>query len=309
MRQLGEIHKVKARDIWPDEESDFTPWLHDNLPELSEKIGLQLDPVGREVTVGRFSADLVANDRISGRQVIIENQYGESNHDHLGKVLTYAADQDAGVMIWIAEEFCEEHLQALDWLNQRTVGGLAFFAIQVEVFQIDGSAPAPHFQVVVKPRGWRGAEAPLSDRERMYQTFFSLLLEELKRDPPGFTTAVKPGGANSFSIPAGKKGLYWQAWFSKGQGFAVLLLIDTLDEDKNKAIYDTLYAQRESIEQKLEGLDVKWERRDDVQYSLVAVYRSGAIDDGPEELAALRDWAVATMIRFRDAFSDSISQL
>ena len=74
--------------------------------------------------MGSFSADILCR-RLDGGSdeeswVVIENQYGRTNHDHLGKLLTYAAGLKARTVVWIAEEFRDEHRAALDLLNAST---------------------------------------------------------------------------------------------------------------------------------------------------------------------------------------------
>jgi hypothetical protein len=116
---LGQIKKVSIRDVWKHEEKDFTPWLATevNISELAEELGLELQVEGTEVAVGPFWADVLAKDA-SGNLVLIENQFGKTDHDHLGKVLTYAATLGAAAVIWIAEQFTDEHRKAIEWLNE-----------------------------------------------------------------------------------------------------------------------------------------------------------------------------------------------
>ncbi|WP_049757146.1 hypothetical protein [Ammonifex degensii] len=114
MKQLGRLEKIDPREVWPNEAWDFTPWLRDNIQELSEALGLDLEIVETEDVVGDFWVDMVGKDVGSGRPVVIENQLGPTDHDHLGKLLTYAAGKDAGVVIWVATDFRDEHRQALE---------------------------------------------------------------------------------------------------------------------------------------------------------------------------------------------------
>ena len=117
--ELGTIQQVDLREMWPHEAIDFTPWLADNVSSLGEALGMELEVRGQEERVGNYFLDMLADDLGSNRTVIIENQLEPTDHDHLGKLLTYASGYDAGVVVWLAREFREEHRQALDWLNQR----------------------------------------------------------------------------------------------------------------------------------------------------------------------------------------------
>jgi hypothetical protein len=77
-------------------------WLRQMIPPRA-LLELELDRV--EVAVGFYSADIVATDASSNRKVVIENQLEKTNHDHLGKVLTYASGLEARILIWIAKKF------------------------------------------------------------------------------------------------------------------------------------------------------------------------------------------------------------
>ncbi len=118
MKDFGEIKLVDIRDIWPNEATDFTPWLVDNIDRLGQALGMEIEVQEREADVGDFSLDIMAKDLGTGRTVVIENQLTETDHDHLGKLLTYAGGFDAGVLVWIAKKLRDEHRKALEWLNK-----------------------------------------------------------------------------------------------------------------------------------------------------------------------------------------------
>lgn len=150
---LGRLEGVTLRDYWQDEARDFTNWLaeEENLGLLSDTLGMELELEGVEVPVGPYKADIVVRDLSSDSRVIIENQLEKTNHDHLGKMLTYASGLDATIMVWIAKEFSEEHRRAFDFINEHSSPNLQCYGIEIELWKIGNSAPAPQFKIVSRP--------------------------------------------------------------------------------------------------------------------------------------------------------------
>lgn len=157
MKMLGKIEKIEdLRTIWPHEARDFSKWLaeDENLALLSETIGIDIVLEERESSVGGFSVDLFATEEGTNRKIIIENQLEDTNHDHLGKIITYASGKGAEVVVWIVKRARDEHKQAIEWLNQHTDENVGFFLIEIELWKINDSIPAPKFNIVEKPNAW-----------------------------------------------------------------------------------------------------------------------------------------------------------
>ena len=148
----GQLANIAVRKLWPNEAADFTPWLarDENMSKLGDALGLELETDRVEVAVGPYSADILARDS-AGDYVVIENQLNKTDHDHLGKSITYASVLGARAVIWVAPFFTDEHRKALDWLNDNTTDELAFYGVQVELWSIDGSKPAVRFNAVSRP--------------------------------------------------------------------------------------------------------------------------------------------------------------
>lgn len=124
---------------------------------LGEEIGVEIKPIKTEANVGTFKVDILAEEGSTGRRIIIENQLEDTNHDHLGKIITYASGYDAEIIIWVVRDVREEHQRAIEWLNEHTDEKTGFFLIKVELWQIEGSNPAPKFEVMVSPNEWAKA--------------------------------------------------------------------------------------------------------------------------------------------------------
>ena len=310
---LGRIEKADLREAWPHEAADFTPWLAHHVSELGAALGLELELESEEAPVGQFSLDLLARDTGTNRAVIIENQLEQTDHDHLGKLLTYAGGYGADVIVWIAKEFRDEHRQALDWLNQRTDEDTEFFGVVVEVWKIDGSRPAPHFNIVAAPNEWRREavrsvrDAKASDKNLRYRAFFQELMDALRER--GFTNARKAQLQSWYSFSAGhSQRVQYGANFAQGKRAKIEVYIDNTDREWNKTLFDQLLERKESIESDLSE-SLEWKRLDDRRASRIAVVRPGSIDDDPETLKEIEDWMIDKLLDFKRVFGPRLDEL
>lgn len=206
-------HPAKASSPdqgWTHEASDFSLWLSENLDALGSELGLALELVKKEHPVGKYWLDLLLRDGDS-RTVIVENQFGQTDHDHLGKVLTYCAGTGAQVVIWISERLNEEHRAALEWLNENTVSGVAFFGVEVALAKIGDSKPAPFFRVVVRPNEWSKAKQPSSSpADWSFHTYRSVLGVANEK------VVVGEALVELLETLVAEEGLPWQPVFRKG---------------------------------------------------------------------------------------------
>ena len=184
--KLGKIKRITdIRSVWHHEEKDFSKWLaqDENLKQLSDAIGIDIVLEERESSVGNFSVDLYALEEGTERRIIIENQLEDTNHDHLGKLITYASGKGAEVIIWVVKRARDEHRQAIEWLNQNTGVNIGFFLVEIELWQIDDSAIAPKFNVVERPNDWakqmKNVDS-LSETKQLQLHFWQQLSEFIK---------------------------------------------------------------------------------------------------------------------------------
>lgn len=157
MTKLSTLEEIRdLRQVWPHEASDFTPWLseEENMALLSDAIGIDITVDERESDVGDFSVDIFASETGTGRKIIIENQLEDTNHDHLGKLITYASGKSAEVIVWLVRHAREEHRAAIEWLNNTTDNRIGFFLCEIKLYRIGNSNPAVKFEVVEKPNDW-----------------------------------------------------------------------------------------------------------------------------------------------------------
>lgn len=310
--EFGTLKRLGLRHIWPKEATDFTPWLADHLSALGEAIGMDLELQAREASVGDFSLDLLARDLGRNRLVVIENQLGATDHDHLGKLLTYAAGHDAGVIVWIAHEIREEHRQTLDWLNQHMDESVDIFGVLVEVLQIDDSRPAYNFRLVAFPNEWRkrtitSGATPASAKGEAYRAFFQVLIDRL-RERHKFTGLRVAPAANWVSFASGVTGMIYGANFPQGDRVRVELYVDRGDVDLNKRTFDALAADKAGIEADF-GEPLSWERLDEKRASRVAVYRPGSIEAAPQQLDEIRQWMIDHLLRMKKVFGPHLAHV
>ena len=312
MTNLARIERVDLREMWPNEASDFTPWLAENIGELGAALGMDLEVETQEASVGGYSLDILARESESGRPVVIENQLDVTDHSHLGQLLTYAAGFEANVIVWIAQQFREEHRAALDLLNSRTGDDSEFFGVEVELWRIDNSRPAVNFKLAATPNEWRkqgkAAGRGASERGERYCAFWQALLDTM-RDEHRFTNAKKVQPLAWCSFPAGYgQRVIYQARFRSADKARVELRIDSGDREWNINLLNQLSEHKEGIESEL-GEALEWEPLEHRRRCRIAVDREGRIDDDPETLEEIREWMVDRLLKFKSVFGPRLAEM
>lgn len=312
MSKFGELKNVPLRELWPNEASDFTPWLAENIEALGKALGLELELIDREASVGDFSLDLLAKDLGSSRIAIIENQLTKTDHDHLGKLLTYAAGFSASIVIWVSESIRDEHRQALEWLNQRTDTETYFFGVVTEVLKIDDSKPAYQFKPVVFPNEWQKLKNQKSSQNpslkgEKYRAYFQSLIDEL-REKYHFTGARAGQPQSWYSFSSGIRGVTYGANFAMGGRARTELYIDQGNSEQNKELFDALQAKATDIENTY-GSRFTWERLDDKRACKIALYRDAVIDSADNELEQIRQWHVDNLLKIKKVFFPILQEI
>jgi hypothetical protein len=151
---LGKLLRIDLRSVWKNDASDFAPWVAENIDLIGEALGLDLAVVSHHRGLADSSVDVIAQDRTRDRRVLIESRLEETDHAHLGQLITHAASLQASVVVWVSREMRDDHRQAIAWLNQGVNGASEYFGVVVEVLQIDNSRPAPNLRVVASPANW-----------------------------------------------------------------------------------------------------------------------------------------------------------
>ena len=177
---IGELKRIDPREVW-DNEGTFSDGLADNLGRVGDKLHMSLERSEREKSIGRYSADIICHDSLNDVSVVIENQFTKTDHDHLGKMITYAGGVSAKVVIWVSPYFHEEHRAAIEWLNEVSGEDIGFFGITLEIFQIGDSDFAPYFKISAQPNDWRrrlsgssgsSRKSPLTESELRMAAFW-----------------------------------------------------------------------------------------------------------------------------------------
>jgi len=313
MGSIAKLEPVDVRDLWKHEEYGFSAWLADNLEPLGEAVGLVLQNPIKEKQVGRFSLDLLA-ETDGGSQVIIENQLNATDHDHLGKVLTYLSNLEAKIAVWIAGDIREEHAEAIRWLNEFTPADMAFYLVKLSAFRINGSDPAPHFAVVAGPtetgRSVGQEKKEVAERQLLRLQFWEQLLERAKKKGVMWHAQRSPSKDMWLAAGAGVRSgvsLNYLIWIDHDSG--VELYIDTGDHDENKQIFDALLAKKDLVE-KAFGAALDWQRLDAKRASRVRyVMRTGGLTDGKDHSAEIQDAMINAMDRLAKAVKPHLSKV
>lgn len=274
---LGKIEKVDLRKEWKNEASDFTNWLaqDENLAMLSDELGIDVSLIQTEAPSGKFNVDILAEEENTGRRIIIENQLESTNHDHLGKLITYASGHDAEIIVWIVKEVREEHRQAVDWLNEHTDDKVNFFVIKLELWQIGDSPFAPKFQIISKPNVWGKTirkPSPATDTRVMQMNFWDKFKEYAQ---------------NKGTILRLRK-TYPQNWYDVSIGSSdahVSLTVNASDNlmgcelyiPDSKELYDELAKYRDEIEKELKG-KLEWMKLEGKKASRIRLRREADLD-------------------------------
>ena len=259
---LGKLERIRdLRKVWPHEASDFTPWLaqEDNISLLGDAIGIDISVDETESNVGSFNVDVYATETDTGNKIIIENQLEDTNHDHLGKIITYASGKDAKFVIWIVKKAREEHRHAIEWLNNHTDNDIAFFLIEIELWSINGSDPAVKFNVVEKPNDWakeiKKVDSTLSDTEKLKLDYWTSFADYAFADN-AFSKVFKrrkPSADHWYSLSMGSSE-YHMSFLMNTQNNILAVEIGIHD---NKELFHEFYAEKDKIEAKA-GIKLDW---------------------------------------------------
>lgn len=305
---LGKLKLVDVREIWKNEARDFTPWLAANIDEIANKLGIELEVEDTEVNAGSFSADILAKDIETDRYVIIENQLEKTNHDHLGKCITYASFLNASTILWIAPDFTEEHKKALDWLNDLTNENISFYGIKLELLQIDDSKKAVNFDIVSEPnqtvRSTRKTlSGELSENQKSQLEFwidFKEKLSKIRKD----ISLRKPRPQYWFDISIGKSNIHVSNTCSIKNN-EVTTGIYITNKIANEML-PFLKNRKTEIEEKM-GEKLIWDPYLDYIDKKIMLKFSVDLND-PQEREKALIWLTNHAIKFRDVFSPIIQE-
>ena len=306
---IGKIERVALREVWKHEAHDFTRWLEDNIDVLNDVLDITLSNAEREQSAGSFNVDLVAED-LSGNTVIIENQLEKSNHDHLGKVITYLSSFDAKAAIWIVAKPRPEHVKAISWLNEAS--SASFYLLKVEAVIIGDSPPAPLFTVIVGPsqesREIGETKKEFAERHELRQRFWEGLLANAKLKT-SLHTGVSAGPNNWVGTSAGKSGLSF-TYVARKHNANVELYIDLGkdSEEQSTEVFDGFLRSKDEIEAVFGG-PLVWQRLDGRRACRIRkdFEIGGFVDE--EKWPDIHNTLIEAMIRLEKALRPHIAKI
>lgn len=312
MSNIGKLESVALRELWKHEERGFSAWLESNLESLSEALGVSLSDPQRELKAGGFQVDLVAEGE-NGDRVIIENQLEATDHDHLGKLLTYLTNLEAKAAVWITSAPRPEHIRAVQWLNETTPDDVAFYLVRLAAYRIAGSEPAPLFTVIVGPsaesKSFGKQKKELAERHILRLKFWEQLLSRAKEKGVQLHAQRAPSKDSWISAGAGVRSgvsFVYVIWMTEEA--AVELYIDTGDKEENKRIFDALQKRKGEIEAAF-GCPLSWERLDEKRACRVRfVLKVGGLGDGEAKWPSIQDAMIAAMDKLSKAIKPHLAR-
>ncbi len=303
MQKLGKLQEVDIRSLWKHEQYDFSNWLAkaENIEYLNDVLGLTLINVDKEVYVGGYRCDLVAEDETTKTKVIIENQLDVTNHDHLGKIITYASGLDAQAVVWIVKEAREEHRSAIEWLNNMTSSDINFFLLEIHAYRIGDSNPAPKFEVIEKPNDFiksnkakfsRASTKAGAESFAFWTEFNDVLVEN------GKPFSVRKATTDHwYNVALGKSGVHVDITLVERSGYIGVGIY--IDDDKD--LYDKFFECKDEIEEKL-NFKLEWDRLDDKKASRIKSSIPGLSFDDHSNYKALMEKVIERAVIMRDTF-------
>lgn len=315
MTELGRLQRVDLRDIWQTEAQDFTPWLarEENLAILGDTIALDLELEAQEKSVGPFRADILCKDTATGSWVLIENQLERTDHTHMGQLLTYAAGLQAVTIVWVASTFTDEHRATLDWLNDITDDRFRFFGLEVELWRIGDSSPAPKFNIVSEPNDWsrsigqaarRIENDALTDIQANYLKYWTAFANFLnERNSP--VRSQKPPKDSWTIFAIGRSDFFLSASLSvRDQKAGVELYIN----DETKAFFNLLLLDRAEIEAEF-GSELDWQELPHRKGSRILLSRENVDPMNEADWPNYHTWMADKLERLDKVFRQRVRNL
>ena len=308
MSEIGNLQRVPLRDVWGRERDGFTPWLADHIDVLSDTIGLSISIVEREHRpTERLSVDLLGETEAEGL-VVIENQLEPSDHDHLGKLITYLTAIDAKVGIWIVADPKPEHIGAISWLNQTNLAD--FYLVKLEAVRVDESLPAPLLTLIVGPsvesKRVGDEKKELKEGQIILQQFWDQLLDRA-RERTSLHAHISPSKHSAVWVTA-KSGLFLQYTIRKNNS-SVSLYIDRGqgNENENYEIFHALEEVKGEIEETF-GEPLEWQppRENTRNCQIVKTLSLGGYRNEEEDWEEIQDAMIDAMIRLNNALEPHI---
>jgi len=304
---IGKLKRVPLREVWRHEAKDFTQWLQNNIDELNSALDLNLVNVDREKETGDFSIDLVAEDD-GGSTVIIENQLEKSNHDHLGKLITYLTGMGARAAIWIVSDPRPEHVAAIAWLNESS--SAAFYMVKVEAVRIGDSKAAPLFTLIVGPsketQEVGKTKKELAERYGIRKRWWTQLVDRSAKVSK-LHAHITPGEYSWIGTSSGISGLNFN-YVVNQEASSAELYIDRGETEENKSIFDQLHANHSAVE-KVFGGPLSWERLENKRACRIKFTQEGGYRSPEDNWSTIQDGIITAMTRLEQALRPYLKQL
>ena len=309
--ELSRLESVELRTEWNNEANDFTPWLakDENLELLGETLGFEFELGGQEVNVGPFRADILCKNTVDNTWVVIENQLEKTDHWHLGQILTYSAGLDTHTVIWIASEFQDEHRAALDKLNEITQEEYQFFGIEIKLWKIDDSKPAPQFEIVSSPNKWDKSirntiNKNLSETQQQHLEFWTQFTDYMEQKENDIILP-DPKKHRNFNIRIGTSGTVIRAWRHRKTDIGVTLNLGGTNGKRN---YSFLKKQENEIQESF-GSVLEWDEQPNQINSRITIRNNETDPTDESDWENQKEWLASNVALFYQVFKPRIDEI
>jgi len=211
-------------------------------------------------------------------------------------------------LVFVADVIPPELRTIVEFLNEQ-MKSTEVLALEVKEYGSDGlktlvSTVVGQTRAAQQAKGQREP----SEKQRLYQEFWTEVIGEVKQRFPGWSRARTPPPQSWFELPAGRTGIFYSLSFVSDAQVRAELYVDPYDEAlQGGEAYRRLEAHKTEIESAFGG-PLQWEPLETRRASRIAAYRAGTIEQS-QAWPEYKEWLVSTVGKLRGAIQPFVEKL